>query len=212
MLKCNVHSAGAPQKLNDKLVQDTIAFAHETHGGLRHLRNFAKKKGHVQILQRIIENAEAAKQTMAKNRPTIPAERAKLNAMISMQQDCTLPKLHIANSFDRERLPERFKDVDEAHTILGLQKDEFYKAQLLEMREVNKLQVAAYKASKGDKPELCNGSFADYIRARLDFKESKYKASEAEVKKLKTAHKVPDSPYACILFRAMVQDATAATE
>lgn len=149
---------------------------------------------------------------MARNKPTNPAERTKLNAMISMQQDCSLPKMHIDNSFSREALAERFQDVDQAHGVLSLQKDEFYKAQLLEMKEVNKLQVAAYKASKGDKPELMSGSLADYIRARLDFKESKFKQSEGDVKKLKTQHKVPDSPFACIFFRAMVQDATNDTE
>ena len=85
MLKCPVHSHGQPAKLSDKLVQETITFAHGITGGLRHLRNFAKKKGHVQILKRIIENAEAAKHTMAKNKPAAPGDRAKLNAMISMQ-------------------------------------------------------------------------------------------------------------------------------
>ena len=112
MLNCPVHSYGQPPKLNDKLVQDTISYAHDITGGLRHLRNFAKKKGHVQILQRIIERAEEAKQTMAKSKPTNPVERTKLNAMIAMQQDCTLPKMHIANSYSREKLPERFADLD----------------------------------------------------------------------------------------------------
>ena len=120
--------------------------------------------------------------------------------------------MHIANSYSREKLPERFADLDQSHGVLTLQKDEFYKAQLLEMKEINKLQVAAYKATAGDKPELVSGSFADFIVSRLDFKESRYKTAEAEVKKLKTQYKIPDSPYSCVVFRAMVQDATGDTE